>query len=157
MIDRDDDGSENVYFMNLADEENLFSLLDEDAQAEYLAANQITIMEEVEETETEDEEEIEEEPEVTTEKKSNWAPLILLAIVAVGVPAMQATSTSLRKRRTRRQPSRIRMPIIRMKTMRNTISLKRTTTRKTKRTERTILRVPAMIRQILTETNKTMG
>ena len=84
MIDHDDDGGENVYFMNLVDEEDLFSLLNEDAQAEYLAANQITIMEEVEETETEDEEEIEEEPEVTTEKKSNWAPLMLLAIVVAG-------------------------------------------------------------------------
>ena len=84
VIDRDDDGNENVHFMNLVDEADLFALLDEDAQSEYTEAHQSAVTEEPEETETEDTAADETEAEVKTEKKSNWAPLMLLAIAAMG-------------------------------------------------------------------------
>ena len=84
IIDRDDDGDENVHFMNLVDEADLFALFDEDAQAAYTEEQQSTTVTEPEVTETDDTETEETETEMKTEKNSSWAPLMLLAILAIG-------------------------------------------------------------------------
>lgn len=85
VIDLDDDGNENVHFMNLVDEADLFALLDEDSQAAFNAGNKEPVVTEPEQTEPDEEPEIP-EPQADEEpaKKSNWAPLMLLAIIGIG-------------------------------------------------------------------------
>lgn len=84
VIDRDDKGEENVHFLNMVDEADLFALMDEDQLAEYQAS--LEAQKEDEPTEVTDPEP-DEPQEIEVEKpdkKVNWAPLMLLAIVGIG-------------------------------------------------------------------------
>lgn len=84
VIDRDDKGEENVHFLNMVDEADLFALMDEDQVAEYQAS--LDSQKEDETTEVTDPapEEPQEVEVEKPEKKVNWAPLMLLAIVGIG-------------------------------------------------------------------------
>lgn len=77
VIDRDDQGSETVHFLNLVDEEDLLSLLDEETAKKYeqqeVQAEEASIVE----TSTE---EMEAEPE--EEKKGVVIPILLFAALA---------------------------------------------------------------------------
>ncbi len=85
IIDRDDNGTETVHFLNMVDESDLLKLMDDDEAKEYLES--ITKEEEVTPTETENpefEEPVEEEPE--KKKKANpSAYLGIMFIVGIGI------------------------------------------------------------------------
>ena len=84
VIDRDDKGEENVHFLNMVDEADLFALMDEDQVAEYQASLEAQKEDETTEVTDSAPEEPQEIEVEKPEKKVNWAPLMLLSIVGIG-------------------------------------------------------------------------
>ena len=85
IIDRDDNGTETVHFLNMVDEADLLALMDEDAVNDYIASKEAqetepTVTEEP--TQTEDPEPAEEPAE--PEKKKSSGALIIVLILALG-------------------------------------------------------------------------
>ena len=85
IIDRDDNGTETVHFLNMVDEADLLALMDEDAVNDYIAQKEAK---ETEPTVTEEPAPTEEpEPAEETEeavKKKNSGALVIVLILALG-------------------------------------------------------------------------
>lgn len=85
IIDRDDNGTETVHFLNMVDEADLLALMDEHAVNDYIAQKEAKETEPtvtVEPAPTE-EPELAEEPEEPVKKKSSGA-LVIVLILALG-------------------------------------------------------------------------
>ena len=80
VIDRDDEGEQTVHFMNLVDERDLLSLMDEEEAAEFAPTEEPEEPEPPAEPEPEPDAEAPEEPE----KKSNPAPVLILLLALLG-------------------------------------------------------------------------
>lgn len=81
IIDRDDEGNETVHFLNMVDEEDLLSLMDEEEAQKYVEPEEVVAPEPTPEP---TEEPVEEEPVKEEPAKSNAGALLLVLLVAAG-------------------------------------------------------------------------
>ena len=81
IIDRDDKGTETVHFLNLVDERDLLSLMEEEEVNEYLGTEEET----AEQEEPVAEEKLEEPVEEETKKEFNTSILIIFPIAGVAI------------------------------------------------------------------------
>ncbi len=85
IIDRDDNGTETVHFLNMVDEADLLALMDEEAVDQYLASKeaQETPTETVTTEPTETPEDTEPTEETEPQKKSSAGALVIVVIIAI--------------------------------------------------------------------------
>ncbi len=106
LIDRDDEGNQTVHFLNLVDESDLLSLMDEDKVAEYQAAVEAGKQDSEEEVVKVPEENPVEEPveEPKEKRTTNVLPFLALFIAVAGAGGGFFYMQTKKKKETAEQP-----------------------------------------------------
>lgn len=112
IIDRDDEGNETVHFLNMVDEADLLSLMDEDQVKEYIAVTGKGAVEETTPTVVTPEPTVPEEEEtkepVEVEKKTNvngiMALILIIALAGAGGYMYWNTTKNSKKKPTTADP-----------------------------------------------------
>lgn len=114
IIDRDDDGKESVHFLNMVDESDLLSLMDEDQVAEYIAVTGKGQVKEEKKVETptptpepEPVKDPEPQPEPVKEKKNVngiMAAILLLGLGGAGGYMYYTSTKNSKKKKTSVDP-----------------------------------------------------
>lgn len=82
IIDRSDNGKENVYFLNLVDEADLFAFLDKEKQEMNQSSSETDVSEKT--SEKEEEKTTTEETKKTEKKNGNELPIIIVILLMAG-------------------------------------------------------------------------